>query len=220
MSACINELKEKNIGLDGEEFYAVMASYVAKINDLQESEKPDSMALLKAAVRQEYLGKEADAEVAEALQEYLKGQDKTVRDICMSKVDRVTKIEALHTLAVTLGQMKDIQISFVRFRSRQNSKIYDKLESDKSIYEANRDEYRQLAALRFNPQALDEFITKTAGEVTTAKAVIQENILANIVKEEDKFLAYQTKFVGRAVDLLVEDSCQIVFSAEESSEAG
>lgn len=220
MSSCINELKEKNIGLDGEEFYAVMASYVTKIDDLQEKAKPDATALLKAAATYEFKGEEAEAELAAALKDYLKDQDKSVKDICTSKVDKAAKIDALHTLAVTLGQMKDIQVSFIRMRSRQNAKTYDKLEGDKGIYAGNLDQFRQLCALCYNPEALDLFIEKTAGKVKTDKAVIRENVLANIAKEEDKFLAYQTKFVGRSVDLLVEDSCQILYSSEETSEAG
>jgi len=103
MSACINELKDRNIGLSGEEFYAVVNSYVAKINELMGKPRPDATALLKAATKKEFTGQ--SDEFNQALKEYLKGQDKQVAQIISSKASPEEKIEALHVIAVSEGPL-------------------------------------------------------------------------------------------------------------------
>lgn len=221
-SACVENLRDRNIGLQGEEFYAVMASYIKKISELQGEEKGDPKALLAFAGKSHFTGAIDDKKSLEkALNEFLKGKDKTLVAICTGKASSEEKISLLHDYAVTIGQARDTQMSMFKMRSKKISKVYDELESDKSKYADLCFQYNELSALRFNPDQLEDFISKTAGKVKTDMSVLRENVIANIVKTEENFFTYQLKFIGRTVDFLVEDSCQMLCcNLENGQESG
>ncbi len=214
----VNDLMERNIEIEGEEYYAVLCAFVKKISALNEIEMKDERNLLKAAARYEVTGdEEALTLLNKALSAYLEGLDKEVVQLCMSKAENAEKIEALNDFAILLGAQRRINENI--FRSRQYADINDILLAERESYDVNKSFFKNLIKLAYNDDNLETFIRKSAGQVSTPMEAIKTMVKSNLETEQDKFLDQQCKYVGNAVSLIVEDCSRILMHKNNANEA-
>lgn len=216
MKDCIGELKEKEIGTKGEEYYALLMAYISKINELSGKEKLENYDILRLAKAYEISGEERDKKALDkSLKALLKSQLAKVQEICLKQIEESEKIKALHELALECSMTQDASVT--RLQSQQLSNAYGSIMHDKSIYTKTRDDYEAYAGIKYKPEVLEAFIAKKVGKVQTNLDVIKENVLACINSEEDKFFDYQKGFIERVVDLTVTDDSLIMHIEEQQS---
>lgn len=205
----IVDLHEKNIGVEGEEFYAVIGAYIDKINELNGKKTELPITLLKLASKYEVSGSEEDKKAFEKeFGDFLKKQKAEVKQVCESSQTNKEKVEALHKIAIEYGVKRSYQETVSRCRTF--TVVNELLEHEKASYVENYQNYLALRGIKYDEKALEEMIRKRAGNVQTSIETIKSTIKGNIDSEEDKFLLAQIKFVGRTVGLIVDDRCRIL----------
>ncbi len=207
-TSIIKDLRDKNIGFEGEEFYAVMCGYLVKIAELSGKEMEVPTEVLKLAARCQVSNKKEDKQ---ALQDALKGlvedQNELVKKVVLNDGSNRGKIEALHSIAMVYGDMRDYQETVSR--CRKFTAMNERLEHEKFVYKEGYESFVALSQIKYNEEALESIIKMRAGSVQTPLDAIKATILENITQQEDNFLKLQAKFVNKTVSFLVDDRCRI-----------
>ena len=202
------DLKEKNIDVQGAEFYAVVNAYIAKINSLNGVERGIMNSTFSLASKYEVTGSAEDKKALdEAFLSVVSEIDEPLKALLIGEGSREEKIEALHEYAVTLGCQRDYLETVSR--CRQFTTLNDKLEHEKETYFENYETFKSLMQIKNDEKALEQMILMRAGAVKTPIDEIKPKMLANIEEIEQNFLKMQDKFVGSVVSFLVDDACRI-----------
>ena len=203
MSEVLTQLKERNINMDGEEYYAVLGAYLNKIEELEGGVTADISPLLKNVDTRE-------KDIEKELLKYTK--NKVVEKVLSSSCSHDEKVALIHEEAVNLGCQRVYQETFSRCRKFGN--VHEKIEAGKYNYGRGYEDYKMLMSIKNDENSLDSLIRMRAGNVSTPIEEIKRVVLENINAQENEFLKLQTNFIGRVVSYIVDEECRLVKSQE------
>ncbi len=205
MNEVLDQLKEMNINLDGEEYYAVLGAYLNKIAELEGEKSVNISSLLRRA-----------GEGAEGLEKSLADStsNKNVCKILSSKLSQGEKVILLHDEAVNLGCQRNYQETFSK--CRKFGQVHEMIEGSKQRYGRGYEDYKMLMNIKNDESSLINMIKMRAGAVNTPIEEIKKVVLDNISAQEEEFIKLQTNFVGRVVSFLVDDECRLVKEQESA----
>ncbi len=199
----LSQLKEKNINVEGEEYYAVLGGYINKISDLEGGKTSDITSLLKRASSGE---SELENEFAGLT------KNENVGAILSSPISREKKIFLLHEEAVAIGSQRVYQETFSK--CRKFGDINERIDAIKHRYGRNYEDYKMLMNIKNDEKELTKLIQMRAGNVSTPVEEIKKVVLSNIEAQEAEFIKQQTNYVNKVVSFLVDDECRLVIEQE------
>ncbi len=203
------ELTSKNIGVEGEEFYALVEGYASKVAALNGLEIERDFDLLgKAQAVAINDNEKVKAECELAFLNYLETVDKGVKEVMLSQNDNADKLQKLHDYALNLacGQERNFGVASYR----KSSHIADLLQKEENVYKAGREAYQKMSEVKYNEDTLLRLVNlyKARGAEGDDEA-LKEMALSQVNRAEEEFFTSQMRYVNAVVDALVEDEVRM-----------
>lgn len=214
----INGLKERKIGLNDEEIYAVIIGYNRKLNNLSgvsfgRAELEKSLAMLKAAMQQFVNPSEMHKQALEqALSEYQPFCHETVQTILAKEKLGEETVLQLHSSAVKVGCNRAYRET--RKSGNDFANIDEALNAETNVYVG---EYEDLLTLYriatvYTDQEIQDWLNKSNSEVPVAMMkALAEKLLP---ERETDFLNLQMKHVTRSIGYNVDQDCRMILASE------